>query len=317
MFLFLFLSCAFGQNLRSEWSEFNLFTERFHRRYSSIEELENRFSIFRKNYITIHSHNKENQSFTLKMNQFGDLTQEEFKSYIGNMPQRGSFGCSVFMNISETPDFVDWREKGAVSSVKDQGQCGSCWAFSASGAVEGAWSISNGALYDLSEQELVDCAGLRYGGMGCNGGQMEGAFRYIIKNGQCSLFSYPYTGQNGTCQRCSSVVTIRSCMDVEPKNNLALKTAVSQQPVAVAIEADTRYFQFYSGGVLTSTTCGTNLDHGVLIVGYGTENNIDYWLVKNSWGTSWGEGGYVKIARSSAYEPGVCGITLNPSFPVI
>jgi KDEL-tailed cysteine endopeptidase len=317
MALFLLFTSAFGQTLRgSEWNEFNLFTERFHKRYSSLEELETRFSIFRKNIITIYSHNQEKRNFTMRVNQFADLTQEEFKDYVGEMLS-GSFGCGIFSNISDTPDSIDWRTKGAVTPVKDQGQCGSCWTFSATGAVEGAWSIAKGELYDLSEQELVDCAKLKYGSMGCNGGQMEGAFKFIAENGQCSLSSYPYTAKDGTCQRCSPVVNIRTCMDVEPNNALALRSAVAQQPIAVAIEADTRYFQFYAGGVLTSSTCGTNLDHGVLVVGYGTENDIDYWLVKNSWGTSWGEDGYVKIARSSANDPGICGIAMNPSFPVV
>ena len=306
----LFLFTLFNQALGSEWNEFNFFTERFHKRYSSLEELETRFSIFRKNLIMIHSHNEKN-SFTMKINQFADLTQEEFKDYIGTGVALKSTHCDIFSDITDTLDSIDWRTKGAVSPVKDQGQCGSCWTFSSTGAVEGAWAIASGQLYDLSEQQLVDCAKLKYGSMGCNGGQMEGAFNFVIENGQCSLSSYPYTAKDGLCQRCFPVVNITSCMDVEPNNVLALRTAVSRQPVSVAIEADTRYFQFYSGGVLTSPECGTNLDHGVLIVGYGVENNTDYWLVKNSWGPTWGEDGYVKIATN------ICGITLNPSFPVI
>jgi cathepsin L len=151
---------------------------------------------------------------------------------------------------------------------------------------------------------------------------MEGAFKFIIENGQCSLSSYPYTSgttkTGGSCQKCSAVAHITSCSDVKPNDQISLKAAVAQQPVAVAIEADTRYFQSYSSGVLTSTSCGTTLDHGVLIVGYGTENGIDYYLVKNSWGTTWGDKGYVKIARSSSTnDPGICGIAMDPSFPSV
>jgi C1A family cysteine protease len=309
------------------WKEFTNFQERFSKRYSTIQELENRFSVFRKNFVGILVHNADlSQNFTMGVNQFTDLTPEEFKAqYVGGLKAEvGSYGCKSFSSsASGAPSSIDWRTKGAVTSVKDQGQCGSCWTFSATGAVEGAWAISSGKLVDLSEQELVDCAtGVSYGSHGCNGGQMEGAFKFVIENGQCSLSSYPYTSgvskTGGTCQKCSPVADISSCSDVKPNDQLSLKAAVAQQPVAVAIEADTRYFQSYASGVLTSSSCGTTLDHGVLVVGYGTENGQDYWNIKNSWGTTWGDQGYVKIARSSSTnDPGICGIAMDPSFPSV
>jgi KDEL-tailed cysteine endopeptidase len=336
--LFAIFACVFAQdNLRGHngfsddesfhWKEFSNFQERFSKHYSNIQELETRFSIFRKNFINILSHNSDlSQNFTMGINQFTDLTSEEFRAqYVGGVKaQVGSYGCKSFSSsASGAPVSIDWRTKGAVTSVKDQGQCGSCWTFSATGAIEGAWAISKGQLVDFSEQELVDCAtGVSYGSHGCSGGQMEGAFKFVIENGQCTLASYPYTSgvtkTGGTCQKCSAVAHISYCSDVKPNDQISLKGAVAQQPIAIAIEADTRYFQSYSSGVLTSSSCGTTLDHGVLVVGYGNENGIDYWLVKNSWGTTWGDKGYVKIARSdSTNDAGICGIAMDPSFPSV
>jgi len=307
------------------WKEFTNFQQRFRKSYSTLEDLERRFAIFRTNFIDILKHNSDiKQNFTMGVNQFTDLTSEEFKEQYTSRYALGSYGCKSFSSsASDAPVSIDWRNKNAVTSVKDQGQCGSCWTFSSTGAIEGAWAIAKGQLIDLSEQELVDCAtGLAYGSHGCNGGQMDGAFKFVIENGQCANSAYQYTSgttqKSGTCQKCSAVAHISSCSDVKPNDQISLKGAVAQQPVSIAIEADTRYFQSYSSGILDSVSCGTNLDHGVLIVGYGTENGIDYWLVKNSWGTSWGENGYVKIARSSSKnDAGICGIAMSPSFPSV
>jgi C1A family cysteine protease len=313
------------------WKSFVSFQKRFDKIYATETELQQRFEIFKENVIHIFQHNLEKkENYTMGINQYTDLTSAEFDKniihcgFIDSTPSmlRGKSKCSQYSYQQiKVPSSIDWRELGAVTPVKDQGQCGSCWSFSATGAMEGAWSISTGNLVSLSEEQLVDCS-KRYGNLGCNGGLMDNAFQYAIDNGMCVEADYPYTasaGSSGSCQSsCDPEVTVKDCADVPANNQLALKEAVSFGPVSIAIEADTRIFQSYSSGVITSSSCGTELDHGVLIVGYGTENGIDYWLVKNSWSSSWGDEGYVKIERSdSTNDIGICGIAAQPSFPIV
>ena len=313
-----------GSNLQTEdtnsWQEFSNFMNRFNKTYLNFEELRHRYEIFKTNFQNILRHNLNNDTFSMSVNRFADLTPEEFKeTKVGQLFQplgRTSCGKYVFSGDIVSSS-IDWRQKGAVTPVKDQGQCGSCWSFSATGAMEGAWAIATGKLVSLSEQQLVDCS-KRYGNLGCNGGLMDSAFQYAIDNGMCGESAYPYTASGGTCESCQPLVKITGCSDVEPNNQLSLKESVFGGPVSIAIEADTRVFQFYSGGIITSDSCGTNLDHGVLIVGYGEENGQKYWLVKNSWGSSWGEAGYVRIARTeSTNDVGICGVAAQPSFPVV
>jgi len=300
---------------------FTSFIERFEKKYSDLKQFEERFAIFKENIKKIITHNADkSQNFTMGINQFADLTANEFKQeYVSGYTNLGKSVCGVFKTISPLPKAIDWNMNGAVTDVKDQGQCGSCWAFSATGAIEGAWKIKTGKLVSLSEQQLVDCS-KTYGNLGCKGGLMENAFTYVVDFGICSENSYPYKAVGGTCSinNCEVAAKVSDCKDVAPNDQLALASAVSMGPVSIAIEADTRIFQLYSSGVITSTTCGTNLDHGVLIVGYGVENGINYWLVKNSWGKSWGDNGYVKIERSeSSNDPGICGVAMQPSFPIV
>ena len=309
----------------SHWTRFIDFVKRFDKVYDSLEVMESRFRQYRENMEYVDLQNSMQSNYTLGETVFADMSQDEFRQY-KNSFQVGSSSCTKFQDVSHEglwktleSSELDWRSKGAVTPIKDKGQCGSCWSFSATGAMEGAWQIAKGDLVSLSEQQLVDCsAGVHYGNHGCNGGLMDGAFQYAIDNGMCSEDEYAYKAKSGSCQTCKTVVTISSCVDVTPQNEVDLEKAVSIGPVSVAIEADTRTFQLYTSGVITSDACGTNLDHGVLVVGYGTENNTPYWLVKNSWGTSWGENGYVKIGKSdSTRTPGVCGIAMEPSYPVV
>ena len=313
----LFLTLSLLAVSSANFDRFMNFVKLYNKEYSENEFMK-RYEIFMENIKYIENENSIQRNYTLGETIFTDLTQEEFKDRFSKIGS--SRTCEKYSkNVNSVPDMIDWREKNAVTGVKDQGQCGSCWSFSATGAMEGAWSISKGELVSLSEQQLVDCsAGFEYGNHGCNGGLMDGAFQYAINNGMCEESDYKYTAKNGECHDCEAVVQISSCEDVPANNQQKLKEAVSLGPVSVAIEADTRTFQLYTGGVLTSSSCGTNLDHGVLVVGYGKEGSTQYWLVKNSWGTSWGEEGYVKIERSdSTNDPGICGIAMQPSFPVV
>merc|ERR1711972_1051668 len=215
-------------------------------------------------------------------------------------------------------DSVDWTTKGAVTPVKNQGQCGSCWSFSTTGALEGAWEIATGKLVSLSEQQFVDCDKVD---SGCSGGLMDNAFQYAEKNAICTEESYSYTGRGGTCKASSCTVGIPNggvtgFKDVAKDDMQALMEAVEKQPVSIAIEADKAAFQSYRSGILSSS-CGANLDHGVLLVGYGSEGGKDYWKVKNSWGTSYGENGYVRLLRGKG-GAGECGLLSGPpSYPVV
>lgn len=315
-----FASAVVNVNLDHHW---DLWKKLHNKAYThEIEELGRR-RIWESNLEMINVHNLETSlglhSFELGINHYGDLTLEEIKTNLTGLKvpsdlERGKFNLNVNVSLPQT---VDWRKKGLVTEVKTQGSCGSCWAFSAAGALEGQLKKSTGVLMSLSTQNLVDCSS-KYGNHGCNGGFMSKAFKYVMKNqGIAAEASYPYHGKRGHCKY-NPEFRAANCTGYTflPKGDeKALKVAVATVgPISVAIDASRHKFVFYKSGVYSDKTCTHSVNHGVLVVGYGTENGQDYWLVKNSWGIRYGDSGYVKMARKKKNQ---CGIALYGCFPIM
>ncbi|NWI90170.1 CATS protein, partial [Pitta sordida] len=283
-----------------------------------------RRATWEKNLRLVTLHNLEHSlglhSYTLGMNHLGDMTSEEvLASLTGLRAAPGPRGIPTFRPKPgvTVPETMDWREKGCVTPVKNQGACGACWAFSAVGALEAQWKLKTGTLVSLSAQNLVDCSGM-YGNKGCAGGFMTEAFQYIIDNrGIESDLSYPYTAQNGTCHYNSSA-SAASCsryVELPGGDEAALLQAVATVgPVAVAIDASRPTFFLYHSGVYDDPQCTQEVNHGVLVVGYGSLQNKEYWLVKNSWGTWFGDSGYIRMARNDSNH---CGIASYASYPLV
>jgi C1A family cysteine protease len=284
---------------------------------------------FANNDDLIEAHNAKKESYTMGHNKFSGMSNEEFAAFVAKSGlKRPKVSTAKFVHkapsdVSTLPASVDWRDSGKVAAVKDQGQCGSCWSFSTVCALEGAYAIKYGTLTTFSEQYFVSCDNRKNGGtdMGCNGGLMDSAFEWAETNGVCTEASYPYvSGDSKEDEDCLSTgvkvsgAAPKSYTDVTPQSDSAMMSAVAQQPVAIAIQANQIGFQLYKSGVFTGK-CGDSLDHGVATVGYGTEDGQDYYLVRNSWGDSWGEDGYIKLERGGSQKNGQCGMLSEPSYP--
>lgn len=301
---------------------FDKFVLTFGKVYSDDKEKAERFAIFSKHFDFVTAENAKGHAYTLGITEFSDQEPHEFKAtHLGmsRSPRKfqGAYLGTHQFSGAKLPAEVDWFSAGAVTPLKDQGQCGSCWAFSTTGALEGAWQLATNQLVPLSEQQLVDCS---HANNGCDGGSMDAAFDFLKTQDVCTEDSYPYRAKDGSCKsQCDVAITsggVTGYMDVSIGSVEALQEAVAQQPVSVAIEADQLSFQLYRSGVLTGN-CGAQLDHGVLCVGYGTDNGVDYWKIKNSWGAKWGEEGFLRIDRGSHGQSGQCGVLQMSSYPVV
>lgn len=329
---------------------FSSFTYQYNKTYDSEEERYKRFSIFKANLEHIDTHNADSgNTFKMAMNRFMDLSREEFKTmrrgydrssilrrartkptitnssfFLSSTAAEGSPGSSAGSR-QDYPKNVDWADSKIkkVSSVKDQLYCGGCWAFAVADAVESRWAIKHKRnVIEFSIQELIDCD---HNGVneGCVGGNLPEGYEYVIEQGgMCQTKEYKFTGYDQHCKKrhCSRRLgKIRDYGIVIRDNEVALREAVAQGPVAIAIEADADAMQFYDKGILTTRSCGTNVDHAVTIVGYGEDRGMKYWKIKNSWSSDWGEGGYMRLCRECGRngKTGECGITVEAVFPVV
>jgi len=319
------VSCLniFDVTLNEDWE---LFKTQHTKEYKNKDEESLRRVRWERNLKYINQHNKEADAgmhtFRLGMNKYADMTNEEFRMQLNGYSSTPSTVTERTFHVAENiavPDSVDWRTQGYVTPVKDQGQCGSCWAFSAIASLEGQHFKASGKLVSLSEQNLVDCSN-KQGNMGCDGGLMDQAFTYIkVNKGIDTEAAYPYEANDGKCRFKAANVGASDTgfVDVKSGSESDLVNAIATiGPISVAIDASQDSFQFYSSGIYYEPDCSsTELDHGVTAVGYGTQGTgKDFYIVKNSWSTTWGDQGYIMMSRNKKNN---CGIATAASYPTV
>jgi len=298
--------------------EFEEFISSYDRQYTDEGEKAARYAIFEQNMERCEKLNaRPSATWVAGVTQFSDLTPAEFRRAVHLIKRTEPLGPSTYpsINVTDIPTSIDWRTKNVVSQVKDQGNCGSCWAFSTTGAVESAHAIKTGKLVELSEQQLVDCI---HNLDGCNGGIPSWAMAYVRYNGgQDTEESYPYKARDGQCQFSSSTVgaTISDMVNITQDEQGLLQAVGTVGPVSIAFDVEND-FANYKSGVYSSDECSSDpmsMNHAVLVVGYDTVDGKDYWIVKNSWGTSFGIEGYFWIQRGV----NMCGISNDCCYAVV
>ncbi|KAM0941074.1 putative actinidain [Dioscorea sansibarensis] len=330
-FLFIFpLSSSSAIPIRSEYEVSLLFEGwlvKLNKSYKDSSEKEKRYEIFKNNLRYIDEHNAGNHTFTLGLNVFADITVEEYRAtYLGTLPPSPSLSMvndetieldesdDHSFKVTNTPNSIDWRDLGAVTPVQNQGKCFSCWAFAVLATVEAINQIKTGDLISLSKQQLVDCHK-----RSCQAHYLHQTYEYIIKKGGVDTEKdYPYQAKIKKCNTTkenNKVVSIDGYQMVTQRNEFALMQAVAKQPTAVIVDGYGRDFQLHTQGIFTAY-CGTNLNHAVTIVGYGTDGSVDYWIIKNSWGDFWGESGYMRLERNIQSRSGKCGVAEWPYYPI-
>jgi len=311
----LLVACVFASqdNLRDLFDSWKI---QYNKEYATIEEDNVRFGIFAMNYAYVEAWNAAGNTAVLGLNLFADLTNEEFGAiYTGAKPAPEEVVEANIVeidNVETVPSSWTWLTEGAVTPIKNQEQCGSCWAFATVATTEGLYKINGNTLTSFSEQQIVDCSTANDG---CNGGWPYLAMAYVASNGLETETEYPYVGTDEKCKynKADAITTgVTGAAFVTPRSPTALFAAVYQQPVAIIVEADQNAFQLYTSGIIT-TGCGTALDHAITAIGY----TPTYFIVKNSWGTTWGQQGYVWISSSTSYNGGLgaCGIFSQPQYP--
>lgn len=295
-------------------SAFLGYITQFGKSYSTMAEYEHRLHQFAQKHSYIQEHNATETDYKLGHNKMSDWTQEEYEALLTYKPDQIKTGETFKAEPFDTYTPIDYRNGSCLNPIQDQGQCGSCWAFSATADMESSYCLAHGTLYKFAEQQLVDCVKTCFG---CNGGNAALAWHYLQSHAEMTEASYPYTATDGTCVYSSSNNT--GVLNVSHVNVTAdspddMKAALANYPLSVAIQANQLSFQLYSSGIFTNTNCGTQLDHATNVVGWGTSNGMDYWIMRNSWGTSWGEQGYMRLEIVAG--TGLCGIQMQPQYPL-